>query len=74
MPCPSMVITLGTMDVGTEEKMLCHRKTYALHSKLIISSRDTWSTSYKQVSTILTMILFYNGCVCRLKLLDPTEN
>ena len=57
MPCPSMVITLGTMDVGTEGKMLCHRKTHALHSKVIISSPDTWSTSYKQVSTMLTVIL-----------------
>ena len=54
--------------------MLCNRKTHALHSKVIISSPDTWSTSYKQVSTVLTMILRYNECMCRLKVLDPTKN
>ena len=40
-----------------KEKMLCNRKTHALHSKVMISSPDTWSTSYKQESTMLTMIL-----------------
>ena len=54
--------------------MLCNPKTHALQTKVIISSLDRWSTSYKQVSTMLTMILWYNKCVCRLKVLDPTQN
>ena len=32
-------------------------ESHNIKSKVIIFSLDTWSTSYKQVSTMLTMIL-----------------
>ena len=56
-PEDDRVVTLDLFYKEEEKKMLCNRKTHALRSRVIISSPDTWSTSYKQVSTMLTMIL-----------------